>query len=140
MFRRAAVSTAAEPAEPTAGTGGVLMTASGVERIFDVGGRKLHVLKGIDMELKEQQLVMLRGRSGSGKTTLLNLLGGLDVPTKGEIYFRGRAIHAMNDKERTKMRRTEIGFIFQAYALLPLLSAYENVELSLRMAGVPRSQ
>jgi putative ABC transport system ATP-binding protein len=83
---------------------------------------------------------MLRGRSGSGKTTLLNLLGGLDVPTKGEIYFRGRAIHAMNDKERTKMRRTEIGFIFQAYALLPLLSAYENVELSLRMAGVPRSQ
>jgi len=140
MFRRAAVSTAAEPAEPTAGTGGVLVTASGVERIFDVGGRKLHVLKGIDMELKEQQLVMLRGRSGSGKTTLLNLLGGLDVPTKGEIYFRGRAIHAMNDKERTKMRRTEIGFIFQAYALLPLLSAYENVELSLRMAGVPRSQ
>lgn len=140
MFRRAAVFAAAAPAEPPAGTDGALLTASGVERVFDVGGRKLHVLKGIDMELKPQQLVMLRGRSGSGKTTLLNLLGGLDVPTKGEIYFRGRAIHAMNDNERTKMRRTEIGFIFQAYALLPLLSAYENVELSLRMAGVPRSQ
>ena len=121
------------PAEP-------LMTVRGVERVFESGGRRIHVLKGIDMDLMPGQLVMLRGRSGSGKTTLLNLLGGLDVPTKGEIYFRGRPLHLLSDDERTMVRRKEIGFIFQAYALMPLLSAWENVELSLRIAGVPRDQ
>jgi len=83
---------------------------------------------------------MLRGRSGSGKTTLLNLIGGLDTPTRGEIQFGRYAFHRMSDDERTIVRRKEIGFIFQAYALLPLLSAYENVELSLRMAGVPKTE
>jgi putative ABC transport system ATP-binding protein len=80
---------------------------------------------------------MLKGRSGSGKTTLLNMLGGLDQPTSGEIWFRGQPLHELNDDKRTLLRRNQIGFIFQAYALLPLLSAWENVELSLRMAGVP---
>jgi putative ABC transport system ATP-binding protein len=117
-----------------------LMEVKGVERVFSVGGRELHVLKGIDLTLYPCSLVMLRGRSGSGKTTLLNLIGGLDQPTRGEIYFDGMPIHAWSDDRRTKLRRKEIGFIFQAYALMPLLSAYENVELSLRMAGVPRSQ
>jgi len=97
-------------------------------------------LKGIDMELQPRRLVMLRGRSGSGKTTLLNLIGGLDTPTRGEIHFGRYAFHRMSDDERTIVRRKEIGFIFQAYALLPLLSAYENVELSLRMAGVPKTE
>lgn len=120
--------------------GEALLVVKQVERTFDVGGRKLHVLKGINMELRQGQLVMLRGRSGSGKTTLLNMLGGLDIPTKGEILFRGQPIHEWNDDRRTRMRRKEIGFIFQAYALLPLLSAYENVELTLRMAGTPRSE
>lgn len=117
-----------------------LLVVSGVERVFDVGSQKLHVLKGINMELREKQLVMLRGRSGSGKTTLLNLIGGLDIPSKGEIYFRGQPFHQWNDDRRTKARRKDIGFIFQAYALIPLLSAYENVELALRMAGTPRSE
>lgn len=117
-----------------------LLELRGVERVFQTGEQKIHVLKGIDMELREQQLVMLRGRSGSGKTTLLNLIGGLDQPTKGEIYFQGKPFHLWSDQQRTLARRKSIGFIFQAYALMPLLSAYENVELSMRMAGIHRSE
>lgn len=118
----------------------ILLDVKGVERSFQVGNQTIPVLKGINMTLKPQQLVMLRGRSGSGKTTLLNLIGGLDQPTKGEIWFKGQPFHSWSDKRRTIARRKEIGFIFQSYALLPLMSAEENVELSLRMAGVPRKQ
>jgi len=117
-----------------------LLVVRGVERVFHVGSREIQVLKGIDMELGWKQLVMLRGRSGSGKTTLLNLIGGLDTPTRGEIYFQNQPFHEWNDDQRTAVRRREIGFIFQTYALMPLLSAYENVELSLRMAGTPRAE
>lgn len=126
--------------EAAADTGKPLLAVRGVERSFDVGSAKLRVLKGIDLNLYPQQLIMLRGRSGSGKTTLMNLMGGLDVPTKGTIHFRGRPFHEWNDDKRTEVRRRDIGFIFQAFALMPLLSAYENVELSLRMAGTPRSE
>lgn len=117
-----------------------LLTVREVERTFDVGGSKLRVLKGINLELYPNQLIMLRGRSGSGKTTLMNLMGGLDTPTSGEIQFQDRPLHKWGDDKRTEVRRKDIGFIFQAYALMPLLSAYENVELSLRMAKVPRNE
>ncbi|WP_372663182.1 ABC transporter ATP-binding protein [Cohnella sp.] len=117
-----------------------LLTVRNVERSFDAGSQKIRVLKGINLNLYPQQLVMLRGRSGSGKTTLMNLMGGLDTPTEGEIYFKGRPFHKWDDDKRTEVRRQDIGFIFQAYALMPLLSAYENVELSLRMANVPRGE
>lgn len=117
-----------------------ILKVRNVERSFQVGSQQLHVLKGIDMELMPSRLVMLRGRSGSGKTTLLNMIGGLDQPNKGEIYFMGNPFHQWNDDKRTVVRRKRIGFIFQSFALMPLLSAWENVELSLRMAGVPRSQ
>lgn len=116
---------------------GPILTVRDVHRSFPVGGGEIHVLKGINMEVQYGQLVMLKGRSGSGKTTLLNMLGGLDQPSSGEILFRDQALHRLNDEKRTLLRRDQIGFIFQAYALLPLLSAWENVELSLRMAGVP---
>lgn len=115
-----------------------LLSVKGVERSFQVGSQTLHVLKGIDMTIYPQQLIMLRGRSGSGKTTLLNLLGGLDQPTKGEVLFRDLPVHKWSDEQRTELRRKEIGFIFQTFALMPLLSAYENVELGLRMADVPK--
>ncbi|MBA9087720.1 putative ABC transport system ATP-binding protein [Fontibacillus solani] len=116
---------------------GSILSVKEVHRTFPVGGGEIHVLKGINMEVLHGQLVMLKGRSGSGKTTLLNMLGGLDQPTTGEILFRGQPLHELSDDKRTVLRRDQIGFIFQAYALLPLLSAWENVELSLRMAGVP---
>jgi putative ABC transport system ATP-binding protein len=117
-----------------------LLQVKGVERSFQVGSQKLQVLKGIHMEVYPRQLVMLKGRSGSGKTTLLNLIGGLDQPNVGEIVFREHQFHLYGDDERTHIRRKEIGFIFQSFALMPLLSAWENVELALRMAGTPRSQ
>ncbi|MFB9279962.1 ABC transporter ATP-binding protein [Cohnella cellulosilytica] len=117
-----------------------LLSVRNVERSFDVGSQKLRVLKGINLNLYPAQLVMLRGRSGSGKTTLMNLMGGLDTPTKGEIFFKDRPFHKWDDDKRTVVRRKDIGFIFQAFALMPLLSAYENVELSLRMAKTPRSE
>ncbi|MFD1176089.1 ABC transporter ATP-binding protein [Paenibacillus puldeungensis] len=116
---------------------GPILHVKEVRRSFPVGGGEIEVLKGINMEVLPGQLVMLRGRSGSGKTTLLNMLGGLDQPTSGEIWFRDQPLHKLSDEKRTVLRRDQIGFIFQAYALLPLLSAWENVELSLRMAGVP---
>ncbi|MGF7031891.1 putative ABC transport system ATP-binding protein [Paenibacillus mucilaginosus] len=125
---------------PEVDTSTPLLTVRGVERSFSVGGDTLHVLKGINMELYPLQLVMLKGRSGSGKTTLLNLIGGLDQPNRGEILFKGHPFHSSSDDKRTYIRRQDIGFIFQSFALMPLLSAWENVELSLRMAGVPRSQ
>ncbi|WP_166243946.1 ABC transporter ATP-binding protein [Paenibacillus turpanensis] len=115
-----------------------LLTVHDVVRSFQVGSVQLDVLKGIHMQVMRKQLVMLKGRSGSGKTTLLNMLGGLDVPTKGEIRFNGLSFHTMSDDERTAVRRRDIGFIFQTYALLPLLSAWENVELSLRLAKTPK--
>lgn len=117
-----------------------LLTVHDVHRSFQVGGRDLHVLKGINMQINKGQLVMLKGRSGSGKTTLLNMLGGLDQPSVGEILFSGQPLHKLGDGKRTQLRRHQIGFIFQAYALLPLLSAWENVELSLRMASYPRQE
>ncbi len=116
-----------------------ILAVTGVERSFVANGARLDVLKGINLTLRRKQLVMLRGRSGSGKTTLLNLIGGLDVPDRGSIVFSGKPLHEWNDEQRTEVRRKEIGFIFQSFALLPLLSAYENVELSLRLAGAPRA-
>jgi len=111
-----------------------------VSKAFQSGASTVEVLKGIDMSVASGSLTMLRGRSGSGKTTLLNLLGGLDRPTSGEILFRGRPLHTWSDKKLTVLRRQEVGFIFQSSALLPLLTAWENVLLSLRMAGTPRHQ
>nr|WP_246310998.1 ABC transporter ATP-binding protein [Paenibacillus xylanilyticus] len=119
---------------------GPVLEVRNVHRSFQTGSRIIHVLKGIDMEVNPQQLVMLKGRSGSGKTTLLNMLGGLDQPSSGDILFSGQPLQDWGDRKRTSLRRKEIGFIFQAYALMPLLSAWENVELSLRMADVPRSE
>jgi putative ABC transport system ATP-binding protein len=111
-----------------------------VEKSFEAGARQIQVLKGIHLELYASQWIIIRGRSGSGKTTLLNLVGGLDVPTRGEVYFQGELISKWNDLQRTRLRKRKMGFIFQAYALMPLLSAWENVELSLRMAEVPRAE
>ncbi|MGO4731984.1 ABC transporter ATP-binding protein [Paenibacillus sp. 2KB_22] len=119
---------------------GPVLEVRNVHRSFQTGSRIIHVLKGIDMEVNPQQLVMLKGRSGSGKTTLLNMLGGLDQPSSGDILFSGQPLQDWGDQRRTALRRKEIGFIFQAYALMPLLSAWENVELSLRMADVPRAE
>lgn len=113
-----------------------VLEAVDIEREFKTGDVFLKALKGVNLRIKKGQLVALMGRSGSGKTTLLNIMGGLDQPTKGKIYLLNQEITALSEEERTLTRRRKFGFIFQSFALMPLLSAEENVELSLRLAGV----
>lgn len=111
-----------------------------LRRVYHSAGRDVEALKSIDLAIPNGRFVALKGKSGSGKTTLLNCLGGLDSPTSGEININGRSIETMSDKDLTFWRQKEIGFIFQAYGLLPTLSTYENIELMLRIAGFPRKE
>ena len=112
------------------------MTVRGVKRCFPTSGGDFWALKGVDAQIPRGKLTILKGRSGSGKTTLLNILGALDQPTEGEVLFDGRSLTAMSERERALLRRTQIGFVFQSVALIPMLNALENVEYALRMARV----
>lgn len=114
-----------------------IIRATGIKRVFGKGSGSVTVLKGVDIQLPEGKLVAFKGRSGSGKTTLINLLSALDQPTEGSITFNGRELTDMSDQERDAVRRTEMGLVFQSFALIPLMSAYENVEFVLRIAGFP---
>lgn len=114
----------------------VMIETKGVTRSFPIGnGEEVQVLKGIDMVIPAGKLTILKGRSGSGKTTLLNLLSALDNPTEGVIYMEGKTISNIDEKEREWIRRKELGFIFQAVALIPVMNAYENVDFELRLSG-----
>jgi ABC-type lipoprotein export system ATPase subunit len=97
-------------------------------------------LRGLDLVVPIGEYVAFRGRSGSGKTTLINCIGGLDRPTSGEVYIRDRAMSSLSERQITQLRRTEFSFVFQSFALLPTFSAYENVELPLRIQGLPRRE
>jgi putative ABC transport system ATP-binding protein len=108
-----------------------------VEKIYRLGENKVHALRGINMELEKGEFVAFMGPSGSGKTTLLNLIGVLDKPSKGKIYIDGIDLTTLKEKDLTKLRRNTMGFIFQFYNLIPVLSAFENVELPMLIAGVP---
>jgi putative ABC transport system ATP-binding protein len=119
------------------GSGEPILKATGIKRVFGRGNAAVTALSGIQLSIKEGSLVALKGRSGSGKTTLLNILSALDQPTEGKVFFRGREITGMSEKERNAMRRSEIGLVFQSFGLIPLMSAYENVEFGLRIAGTP---
>lgn len=109
------------------------MRVEGVTRTFGEGETAARVLRGIDLEVAPGQLVALYGPSGSGKTTLLNLIGALDRPTAGTIQIGGKDIGRMNDGARARLRRTQIGFIFQSYALIQTYTAIENIDLALRL-------
>lgn len=104
-------------------------------RIYKTGTQEVAALRGINIHLPPQSFIALKGRSGSGKTTLLNCIGGLDRPTRGEVNIFGQDVSSLNDVEMTRWRREKVGFIFQSFGLLPTLSAFENVELILRIAG-----
>lgn len=115
-----------------------IITAKGVKKGFPIAGdATFWALKGLDLEVPRGKLTILKGRSGSGKTTLMNILSALDYPTEGEILFHGKDIAQLNEKQRSLLRRKNIGFIFQSVALIPMMSAYENVEFSLRLAKYP---
>lgn len=118
----------------------IILEAKGVNRIFPVGKTQVHALKNINVSIEMGKLTMLRGRSGSGKTTLMNILGALDMPTTGSVMMRDRDIVKLSETKRDLLRRKEVGFVFQSVALISNMSAYENVEFGLRVAGVKSSE
>lgn len=115
------------------------MSAKNVTRTFKSGSQRIYALKNISLNIKPGRLVILKGRSGSGKTTLLNLLSCLDMPDSGEIHIDGTEITHAASLERDNLRRLKFGFVFQSVALVSMMSAYENVEFGLRLAGVDRA-
>jgi len=117
-----------------------LISAKGLARTFGSDARRVAAVRGVDLDIYPGEFVAVVGRSGSGKTTLLNLLSGLDRPTGGNILFQGRNLAEFSETELSELRRSGVGFVFQSFALLPLLSAYENVELSLHIGGVGRGE
>jgi putative ABC transport system ATP-binding protein len=106
-------------------------------RIYKVGPQEVAALRGVTLSIEPGQFIALKGRSGSGKTTLLNCLAGLDHPTSGVIRVLGNDVSEMSDRYLTRWRCEQLGLIFQSFGLIPILSAFENVELMLRLAGVP---
>jgi putative ABC transport system ATP-binding protein len=112
-----------------------------VTRIYGSGATATAALRGVTFSIDEGRLVALRGRSGSGKTTLLNVVGGLDAPDAGSVHVAGKDVTAMGERDRMRLRRETVSYIFQSFGLLPVLSAAENVGVPLRIAGVaPRER
>ena len=121
-------------------TSSPIIQAINISREYQLGGETVHAVRNVDLEVRLGEFITLVGRSGSGKTTLLNLLAGLDHPTSGQVLFEGKDLAEYNEKQFLHLRRHRIGVVFQSFALLPLLSAYENVELPMRIAGVGASE
>ena len=112
-----------------------LITLKGISKVFRVGEENFTALNGINLQIESGAFMSFVGPSGSGKTTLLNLIGGLDVPTTGDIFFKHTKLSSMNRIQMAKYRRENIGFIFQTYNLLPVYSVYENVLFPLLLNG-----
>lgn len=116
----------------------IVVRVDNAEKMYQLGKVKVHALRGVSLSLSKGEFVVIMGPSGSGKTTLLNLIGALDKPTQGKVFVDGLDLTVLRDKELTKLRRHKIGFIFQFYNLIPVLTAFENVELPLLTAGQSR--
>jgi putative ABC transport system ATP-binding protein len=114
-----------------------IFTASAVRKVYQMGEVAVEALRGVDFDLFEGEFVVLLGPSGSGKSTLLNILGGLDVPTSGEVLYRDHTLTAAGEAALTAYRRDHVGFVFQFYNLIPSLTALENVALVTEIAGNP---
>lgn len=109
----------------------------GLWKIYPQEPRPVEAVRGVDLEVAPGEFVAMAGPSGSGKTTILNLLGGLTRPTRGRVWIEGRELSALTDREIAQVRLSRIGFVFQSYNLLPVLSALENAEFTLLLQGVP---
>jgi ABC-type lipoprotein export system ATPase subunit len=114
----------------------LLLSAHGLRKTYVIGKRQLEVLRGVDVKIARGDFLALRGASGTGKSTLLHLLGGLDTPNAGEIFFDGQNVSHFSDSQLTHFRNRRVGFVFQAYHLLPELTALENVCLPARVARI----
>jgi ABC-type lipoprotein export system ATPase subunit len=117
-----------------------LVRTENLTRTYHLGSREVPALRGVNMSVDRGTVAALRGRSGSGKTTLLNCIGGLDRPTSGQVWFQEQEISRLPEREWVRLRRHQIGFVFQAQALLMTYSARENVDLMLRLAGLGRGE
>ena len=118
----------------------VMVVADGICRTFGSGHTAVHALRGVSFTVDRGQLAALRGRSGSGKTTLLNIIGGLDEPTAGQMWVDGREVNRMTERARLELRRNRVAFVFQAFGLVPMLSAAENIGIPLRIEGLRASE
>ena len=118
------------------GPNGIVIETENLWRVYKAGAQEVPALRGISLKIGAGRFVAVKGRSGSGKTTLLNCIGALDHPTSGTVRVFGRDLAEMSEEQLTQWRRERVGFVFQSFGLLPTLSAYENVELMLRIAGV----
>ena len=114
-----------------------LLHAEAVSRTFRTGGTSVHAVRKVTLEVPPGRLLVVRGRSGSGKTTLLNLLGGLDRPDGGTVRLGGQDLSALSEDELVAVRRRDVGYVFQSFGLLPILTAAENVGVPLRLARRP---
>lgn len=118
----------------------IILELQGIHRHFKQGGKDLHILKGVDFSMKKGEIVTLVGASGSGKSTLLQIAGLLDQMSEGSVTIDGVACTGLSDNKRTRIRRHDVGFIYQFHHLLPEFSAWENVMLPLIVAGVSKGQ
>ena len=123
--------------ENASGDKPLTLSARGVTKVYGSGDVEVHALRGVDLDLRESELIVLLGPSGSGKSTLLNILGGLDTPTAGQVFFRGEEVTAWNDRALTAYRRDHVGFVFQFYNLVASLTARENVALVTEITDDP---
>ncbi len=114
-----------------------VIKTNNLQKHYQVGENSVHAVDGVDLNVREGEFVCISGRSGSGKSTLLSLLAGLESPTDGEVVLLGEHLEQMNERERGRFRREHIGFIFQAYNLLPQFNSWENVAIPLEIRGVP---
>jgi putative ABC transport system ATP-binding protein len=113
-----------------------VLETRGVTKVYGAGDAQVHALRGVDVQVAEGEMLAIMGRSGSGKSTLLTILGGVDTPTDGQVLLEGKDLSAMTDDQRTLIRRQRIGFVFQAFNLLPIFTALENVALPLELDGM----
>ncbi len=107
-----------------------MIEIQGLTKVYHVGDTDVHALRGVDLSVAHGEFVAIIGPSGSGKSTLFHILGGLTPPTSGSIHLDGRDLLAMSDRERTNLRKTSVGFVFQKYNLLPTLTAADNIEIA----------
>lgn len=117
-----------------------LIKVEGLRKVYTDDGVPVEALRGIDLSIYPREFTAIVGPSGSGKTTFLNLISGLDRPTAGQVWIKGRLLAEMSDKELSDFRRDNLGFIFQAYNLIPVLTVEENVEYIMLLQGVPKEE
>jgi putative ABC transport system ATP-binding protein len=117
-----------------------IIKVKNLEKTYQDNGVPVHAIRGIDLDISKGEFLVIAGPSGSGKTTLLNMIGALDKPTKGNIFFEGEDITKKSKSELSGFRLHKLGFIFQAYNLIPVLTALENIEFSMMLLGIPEKE